>query len=68
MIDDHIPSTSLSRALGSLVGHCAKCGGECCNCKVCVSFKDDRFNVCAECARKLQSAENAGQPGERKVE
>ena len=34
----------------NLMGRCSACGGECCNCVVCVKAKG-RVNICGPCAR-----------------
>lgn len=51
---------SLSNARAALVGKCAVCGGECCNCKVCVIAKRGRFNVCAKCSKAFLASVEAG--------
>lgn len=35
-----------------LVSLCTRCGGECCNCRVCLAVKADTRDVCSACFKK----------------
>ena len=38
------------------LGVCSKCGGECCNCKICLAQKN-KSDICLECQLKELSTE-----------